>query len=73
MQTFISSRDHSILSQRKQQRHFQIGSLLDIKNIYICISTIYHTVLIKSGFKVANASVLFESVPVFLTYSLVRE
>lgn len=30
--------------------HFQIGSLIDIKNIYIFISTIYYTVLTKNGF-----------------------
>lgn len=42
---------HSILLQKKTAKtRFQIGNWINIKNIYTCISTIYHTALIKSGF-----------------------
>lgn len=62
------------LTKRTAKAHFPTGSWTDIKNIYTCISTIYHTALIKSGFfRVANASALFESVPLFLTHRSVRE
>lgn len=72
--SFINSQDHWTLTEETVKAHFQIRTLIDIKNIYTCtFSRIYHTTLIKSGFWMANASVPFESVHVFLTYRFVRE
>lgn len=38
------------LTEETAKTRFQIGNWINIKNIYTCISTIYHTALIKSGF-----------------------
>lgn len=38
------------LTEETAKTHFLIGNWINIKNIYTCISTIYHTALIKSGF-----------------------
>lgn len=38
------------LTEEKAKTRFQIGNWINIKNIYTCISTFYHTALIKSGF-----------------------
>lgn len=46
----LTSGPFNSLTEETAKAHFRIGSLIDIKNIYIFISTIYHTVLIKSGF-----------------------
>lgn len=44
------SRPFYSLTGKTAKTHFQIGNWINIKNIYTCISTIYHTALIKSGF-----------------------
>lgn len=38
------------LTEKTVKTHFQIGNWINIENIYTCISTIYYTALIKSGF-----------------------
>lgn len=44
------SRPFYSLTGKTAKTHFQIGNWINVKNIYTCISTIYHTALIKSGF-----------------------
>ena len=44
------SRPFYSLTEEIAKTHFLIGNWINIKNIYTCISTIYHTALIKSGF-----------------------
>lgn len=54
--------------------HFQIRTLIDIKNIYTAIVMIYHTTLTTVVCKAGKpCPLLFESVHIFLTYIFVRE
>lgn len=62
-----------LLTGGMEKAHFQIRTLIDKKIFTLVLWTFYHTTHIKVVSRAANASVLFESVHIFPTYTFVRE